>query len=276
MPSRPRTRLFGCLAGLFLAAGAAFGQGLIWRGGYGFNAPPRFPTADTFQGAFNFCRLMFRSDHREKRGWSTDYPGADINLSVRLQELTKAPVTMLDEEYPEHVVVRATDDALFKCPFVLVEDGGTAVLDQDEAVRLREFLLKGGFLFVTDYWGPWAREQWDEQIGRVLPPAEYPIVPVGPEHAAWHMMYDVARVPQMPSIQSWRRSGGTTERGVPPGRVVARGIADDHGRLMVLMLHDTDIPDGWEREGEDHEYFARFSPDAYAVGINVVLYAMTH
>jgi hypothetical protein len=259
-----------------LAAAGVFAQGLIWRGGYGYTAPPRFPTASTFQGDFNFCRLMFRSDHREKRGWSTDYPGADINLSVRLQELTKAPVTMASADLPEHVVVRATDEALFKCPFVLVEDGGTAVFSDAEVVGLRDFLLKGGFLFVSDYWGPWAREQWDEQIGRVLPPSQYPIVEVGPEHALWHMMYDVPTVPQMPSIQSWRRSGGTTERGVRPGLVEARGIADERGRLMVLMLHDTDVPDGWEREGEDHEYFARFSPDAYAVGINVVLYAMTH
>ncbi len=266
----------GILSALALAAAVVSAQGLIWRGGYGYNAPPRFPTARTFEGGFNFCRLMFRSDHREKRGWSTDYPGADINLSVRLGELTKTPITMADAEEPEHVVVRATDDALFQCPFVLVEDGGTAVFTEEEVVRLREFLTKGGFIFATDFWGPWAWEQWTEQIGRVLPPGQYPIAEVGPDHAVWHMMYDVAVVPQMSSIQSWRRSGGTTERGVPPGRVNVRGIADDHGRLMVLMLHNTDVTDGWEREGEDHEYFARFSPDAYAVGIDVVLYAMTH
>jgi hypothetical protein len=89
------------------------------------------------------------------------------------------------------------------------------------------------------------------------------------------MQFDLKEVPQMPSIQSWRRSGGNTDRGVtdPPD---ARGIADDHGRLMVVMIHNSDIPDGWEREGEDPEYFYRFSPDAYAVGINVLLYAITH
>jgi hypothetical protein len=79
----------------------------------------------------------------------------------------------------------------------------------------------------------------------------------------------------MPSIQSWRRTNGNTDRGVsdPPS---ARGIADSRGRLMVVMMHNTDIPDGWEREGEDPEYFYRFSPDAYAVGIDIMLYAMTH
>ena len=82
----------------------------------------------------------------------------------------------------------------------------------------------------------------------------------------------------MASIQTWRRTGGTIERwnddGAGPD---ARGIADEHGRLMmVVMLHNSDIPDGWEREGEDPEYFYRFSPDSYAVGIDVMMYAMTH
>src|SRR6185295_14637724 len=75
-----------------IAAGTVFAQ-RIWYGGYGYT-PPRFPTAQSFQGGFNFCRAMFDSDRREKRGWSTDYPGADLNFSTRLAELTKAPVTL--------------------------------------------------------------------------------------------------------------------------------------------------------------------------------------
>lgn len=67
----------------------------IWAGGYG-RTPPRFPTPTTFAGSFNFCRVMFTSDRREKQGWSTDYPGADINFSVRLAELTKVHVKTRD------------------------------------------------------------------------------------------------------------------------------------------------------------------------------------
>ena len=180
-----------------------------------------------------------------------------------------------DEASPEAVVVRLTDDALFKCPYILMEDAGTADFSAEEARRLREYLLKGGFVFASDYWGDWAREQFDEQIGLALPPSQYPIVELPLNHSIWRALFDVKNVPQMPSIQSWRRSGGNTDRGVvaPPS---ARGIADERGRLMVVMLHNTDIPDGWEREGEDPEYFYRFSPDAYAVGINIVVYAMTH
>ena len=262
---------------IVLAAAAGLAQ-RIWSGGYGYT-PPRFPTKESFQGSFNFCRAMFQSNRREKRGWSTDYPGADLNFSTRLAELTKAPVTMRqdadEEDAPDAVVVRLTDDALFKCPYLLMQDAGTADFSSEEARRLGEYLLKGGFVFVSDYWGDWAREQFDEQIGLALPPQRFPIVELPLNHSIWRTLFDVKIVPQMPSIQSWRRSGGNTDRGVtaPPS---ARGIADERGRLMVVMLHNTDVPDGWEREGEDPEYFYRFSPDAYAVGINIVLYAMTH
>src|SRR5687767_9979642 len=84
----------GALCVAVLAVAAAHAQ-QIWAGGYG-RMPPRFATAKTFQGGFNFCRVMFTSDHREKQGWSTDYPGADINFSIRISELTKINVTMTD------------------------------------------------------------------------------------------------------------------------------------------------------------------------------------
>ena len=268
MTVRCRRSLTGAVTAAIIVLGAAAGSAQrIWFGGYGYT-PPRFPTKHSFQGSFNFCRAMFQSNRREKRGWSTDYPGADLNFSTRLAELTKAPVTMRhdrdeDEASPDAVVVR------------LMEDAGTADFSAEEARRLREYLLKGGFVFASDYWGDWAREQFDEQIGLALPPSQYPIVELPLNHSIWRALFDVKNVPQMPSIQSWRRSGGNTDRGVvaPPS---ARGIADERGRLMVVMLHNTDIPDGWEREGEDPEYFYRFSPDAYAVGINIVVYAMTH
>jgi hypothetical protein len=272
--------LAGIIAILAASAAAVHAQ-RIWSGFYG-RTPPKFATATTFDGNFHFCRALFTSDRREKQGWGTDYPGADINFSVRLAELTKMRVTLThdgEEEIPDAVVVRLTDDALFQCPFTLMEDAGTARFTDSERVRLREYLVKGGFLFVSDYHGTAAQEQFDEEIGRVLPHERYPIVDLTPpDHPLWHTMFPVTRLAQMASIQTWRRSGGGTverwnENGGPPD---ARGIADAHGRLMVVMVHNSDIPDGWEREGEDPDYFFRFSPDAYAVGIDVLLYAMSH
>src|SRR6187431_2691786 len=122
----------------------------IWTGFAG-RTPPRFPTPQTFEGSFHFCRVMFSSDRREKQGWSTDYPGADLNFSTRLAELTTVRVKMThdgDEEVPDAVVVHLTDDDLFECPFTLMEDAGTAHFTDEEVTRLRQYLLKGGFLLV--------------------------------------------------------------------------------------------------------------------------------
>ena len=265
-----------------VAAGAltVAAQQRIWSGFYGYT-PPKFPTSTTYDGRFNFCRAMFASSRREKQGWSTDYPGADLNFSVRLSELTKVPVKRVtdgEELVPDAVVVRLTDDWLFRCSFTLMEDAGTARFTDAEVKRLREYLLKGGFLLVSDYHGSLAKAQFDEEIGRVLPTNKFPIVDLTPpDHPMWNTMFRVSRIPQMASIQTWRRTGGTLERwnedGSPPD---VRGIADSHGRIMVVMVHNTDLPDPWEREGEESEYFLRFSPEAYRVGIDILLYAMTH
>ena len=276
-------RLIWTLAGIIgvLGAGITVAQAQrIWSGYYG-RTPPRFPTAATFEGSFHFCRVMFQSNRREKQGWATDYPGADLNFSVRLAELTKVHVKMTqdgEETVPDAIVVRLTDEALFQCPFTFMQDAGTAHFTEIEAQRLREYLLKGGFLLVSDYHGTWAQEQFDEEIGRALPRGAYPIVDLTPPgHAMWRTMFPVAKLPQMASINTWRRTGGMIERWNADGAAPnARGIADEHGRLMVVMVHNTDVPDGWEREGEDPEYFFRFSPEAYAVGIDILLYAMTH
>ena len=266
-----------------LGIAAAYAQ-QIWAGGYG-RMPPRFATPQSFQGGFNFCRLMFTSDHREKQGWGTDYPGADINFSIRISELTKITVTMRDDTSegpePDAVVVRITDDALFKCPFLLMEDAGTVRFSPLEVARLQDYLLKGGFLLASDYHGSWAQQQFDDEISRVLPPGRFPIVELTPplrgDHPIWHTMFTVTQLPQMASINTWRRTGDVIERWNENGAAPdARGIADEQGRLMVLMVHNTDLPDPWEREGEDKDYFYRFSPDAYAVGINILLYSMSH
>jgi hypothetical protein len=270
----------GVVSVLVLGAGFSLAQ-QIWAGGYG-TTPPRFPNNSTFTGSFNFCRVLFDSNRREKRGWDTDYPGADINFTVRLSELTKADVKMTREGgeagTPDAVVVRLTDEALYKCPFTLMEDAGTAHFSELEVVRLRNYLVKGGFLFVSDYHGTESKAQFDEEIARVLPPGKYPSVDLTPPgHPLWNMVYPVTTLPPMASIQTWRRTGGAVERwndnGAPPD---ARGITDTKGRLMVVMIHNSDIPDGWEREGEDPEYFFRFSPDAYSVGLDILMYAMTH
>lgn len=251
-----------------------------WGRGYGWSRmPPRFPTPDSFDGSFNFCRVMYQSVRREESGmgWWTDYPSADINFSIRLSELTKANVSFDRTGEPNHLVVRLTDDALYQCPFVLMEDVGTVGLSDLEIERFRDYLVKGGFLWVDDFWGTRAWEMWEREIAKVLPPSEYPIGDLHEDHPLFKTLFEVDRVPQVPHIQFWRQSGHkTSERGRDSENVHVRGISDHDGRLMVLMTHNTDIADSWEREGEESEYFYSFSIDGYAVAINALMYAMTH
>ena len=90
-------------------------------------------------------------------------------------------------------------------------------------------------------------------------------------------MFDIGGVPQIASIGHWWGSGGgTSERGAESAVPHARAIFDAQGRMMVLMTHNTDIGDSWEREGEDREFFLQFSSNGYALGVNVVLYSLSH
>jgi hypothetical protein len=222
---------------------------------------------------------MYRSWYREAggTGWSTDYPDADINFSIRLSELTKTPVSFDREGEPRFVVVPVLDPALFRCPWAIIEDGGTASFDDDEVRQLRNYLLKGGFLWVDDFWGSRAWDNWQAQIAKVLPPDQYPVIDIPTDHVIYRTLFDVHKIPQIPSIQFWRQSGGLlSERGQDSATVHFRGINDEHGRVLVLMTHNTDIADGWEREGEDVNFFYSFSPDSYALAINILMYAMSH
>jgi len=211
-------------------------------------------------------------------GWRTDYPYAEINLTTRLSELTTTRVSRDGGGDPNHFVVRVTDDALFNCPLIVASDVGSLGFRPGDAERLRDYLLKGGFLWVDDFWGTLAWRQWSTEIAKVLPPAEYPIVDVPPDDPMLRSMFEMTDVPQITNIQFWRRVGGrsTSERGADSQDVHLRAIRDARGRVMVLMTHNTDVADSWEREGEDPAFFYQFSPSGYALGINVLLHAMTH
>src|SRR5687767_5485072 len=261
---------------LVLLAVAAFGQGRFREGSLGARyAPPQMPDA-----SFVVCRIAYRSVRVEPMGigWQTDYPFAEINLSTRLSELTKTRVSRDSSGQANHFVVRLTDDTLFNCPLTMASDVGSLGFTPEEIERLRLYLLKGGFLWVDDFWGTLAWRQWSTEIAKVLPPTEYPIEEVPLDDPILRGMFDVHKVPQITNIQFWRGVGGqtTSERGSDSSEVHLRAIRDGRGRIMVLMTHNTDVADSWEREGEDPGFFYQFSPDGYALGIDVMVYAMTH
>lgn len=253
-----------------------------WGGGGWRPEPHRegLPTASNgvVDRGFTFCRLLYRHTHREPmgHGWNTDYPGSDWNFMERLEELTSVRPSSWDDGWPGFAVVRPTQDELFECPFLFMSDAGTARFNEEEVERLALWFAKGGVLYADDFWGSWAFENFVAQVGRILPGAAWIDVPN--DHPIMNALYSVPEVPQVPSIQFWRRSGGreTSEQGRETRTPHFRGIFDEQGRPLVLMTHNTDIADGWEREGEDEAFFYQFSPEAYALGINIILYTLNH
>ena len=269
------------VAGLTLAAADGAQQMQLPRG-----MPGRSPSADHFDasggfpsydGSFHFCRIWFRNGFAgDGDGWYVDYPRADENLSIRLAELTKAPVTHDLEGNPDHFLVRLTDKALFQCPFVMMSEPGGSFFDDQEAASLRAYLLKGGFLWADDFWGDLAWDNWERQIRKALPEADFPIVDLTTAHPMFHTQFNITTLPQIPNIGLWRNFHQTSERGEESAQMHARAIADSRGRVMVFMTHNTDFGDAYEREAESPDYFKRFSVNGYAIGIDVLLYTMTH
>lgn len=223
---------------------------------------------------FTFVRIQYDDGRRSRGGWGrrggkwrTDYPDADLNLSFRLKELTSLEVD------PDGKVIRLTDETLFDYPFIYIIEPGNLVFSEEEVVALRRYLNKGGFLLVDDFWGEYEWENFEFEMSRVFPDRVAEEVPL--EHEIFHIVYDLKKKPQIPSIGHYM-SGLTTERS--DAQVAHyKGIFDDQKRMMVFICHNTDLGDGWEREGVDRGYFETYSePYAYPLGINIVTYALTH
>jgi hypothetical protein len=191
--------------------------------------------------------------------------------------LTRADVSRDSSGDPVYLLTRLTDEVMFQCPFIMMTEVGAAALGDEEAARLREYLLKGGFLWADDFWGTEAWDWWVGQLNKVLPVAEYPIIDLLPSHGLFSSQFQISKVPQIASINFWARSGGGTSELYEDSAVAhARAVVDQHGNIMVLMTHNTDLGDSFEREADDPQYFLQMSVPGYAFGVNTLLYALTH
>jgi hypothetical protein len=206
--------------------------------------------------------------------WATDFPDSDLNFSFRLQQLTSLKVN------PNPIHRRLTDPDLCDYPFIyIIEPGGLSFSD-DEGRALRRYLLNGGFLMVDDFWGDVALGNFLEQMKQwVFPEPQYEPAELPLDHEIFRCVYRLKEKPQVPSIHTWEWNPGVTWENHGPGSETVHylGINDEKGRLMAIICHNTDLGDGWEREGENEEYFHEFSEKkSYPMGINIVTYAMTH
>ena len=239
----------------------------------------RIASAEDMDGRFHFCRIVFANGvggDLDSGNWEVDFPRADINLSSRLSELTRTDISRDINGDPNNLLLQLTSPEIFDCPFIMMTEVGAASLSDAEMAQLRLYLLKGGFLWADDFWGTAAWEWWASVIGHVLPPGEFPIIDLTPDHPLFRAQFVVAETPQIANIGHWSRYGDGMERGSDSPHANARAILDGHGRIMVLMTHNTDFGDSFEREADDPTYFLENSVPGYAFGINALLYAMTH
>ncbi len=246
---------------------------------------PNWKVDDAFKNdVFTFVRIEYDSfGGGGRRGWyggwarwATDFPDSDLNFSFRLQQLTSLKVN------PDPITMRLTDPRLFDYPFIYIIEPGALSFSPDEGAALRRYLLNGGFLMVDDFWGDSELNNFLEQMkSRVFPEQQYHPMELPLDHEIFRCVYPLKERPQVPSIHAWGGPGGPTWEWARDGsdtqRVHYLGINDDKGRLMAIICHNTDLGDGWEREGESEEYFREFSEKkSYPMGINIVTYAMTH
>ncbi len=234
---------------------------------------------------FTFVRIRYSSAYGGQRGrgrygrgisggnWATDYPDSELNLSFRLHQLTSLEVN------PEPIILELTDPELFNYPFIYIVEPGNLVFLEEEVKNLRRYLLNGGFLMIDDFWG---ESEWYNiyfELKRVFPEREP--VELTLDHPIFHFVFELKEKPQIPSINvalNGYYSGNVVTWERPDARIPHyMAIYDDKGRMMVIICRNTDLGDGWEREGEDEWYFREFSEKkAYPLGINIVFYAMTH
>ncbi len=238
---------------------------------------------------FTFVRIMYDSlggsgeaFYRGDAGWiprwATDHPVAARNLTFRLNQLTTIRANR------GTLLLRLTDKRILDHPFIFMSDPGWQELQRSEQVALKKYLDNGGFLWVDDFWGQAEWDNFERNMRGVAPHWKWFDIPNN--HPIMTTVYPLKRCPQVTAIQFYHHNGVSYD---PPwihkrpnggeadmAECHFRGYCDDNGRLAVVATHNTDIADGWEREGDDEEFFQRFSIDSYALAINILTYALSN
>jgi len=158
---------------------------------------------------------------------------------------------------------------------------GSLVFRETELPILRRYLLNGGFLMADDFWGPQEWDNFEQEMKRVFPEEQYQFTELELDHPLYRMVFPITEKGQVPNIGVGEMSQYDPEHRTwerwDAKEVHHKAMLDDKGRIMVIATHNTDNGDGWEREGENHYFFKTFSEKyAYPLGINIIVYAMTH
>jgi hypothetical protein len=215
----------------------------------------RYTAANSYGGGYGYGRWS---------SWSRDYPKADRQFLIALRRLTRI------QARPTEQVVDLDSDEIFNYPWVYAVQVQTWTFTEPEAKRLREYLLKGGFIMVDDFHGATDWERFMSGMLMVFP--DRPIEDLTDKDEIFHVLYDLSERFQVPGEQ-YVSTGRTYEKDgyIPEWRA----IRDDRGRVMVAICHNMHLGDAWEW-ADDPRYPEKFASLAFRMGINYVMYGMTH
>ena len=231
--------------------------------------PVAIPADASVKSEYSFARLRYKSKRNGYFGrgggaWSTDWPKADRQFLQGLRRLTRVNARSLEQ------VVELDNDEFMDFPWIYATEVGRWDFTEPQAAKMREYLLKGGFLMVDDFHGEFEWAIFVEGIRKVFP--DRPIVDIENKDQIFHVLYDLDERFQVAGIQMFY-TGSISENGGVEAKW--RGIRDDKGRIMVAICHNMDLGDAWE--WADHpRYPENFASLAYRIGVNYIIYSMTH
>ena len=200
-------------------------------------------------------------------GWATDFPASDCKFMWGIQRLSNIRVYA---ESPH--LVTPLDPKLFSYPYLYIVSPHRMYLVREEAEKLREYLLRGGFLHVDDFWGLEQRRAVEEELGKIFPDRR--MVKLDLKHDVFHTFFDIEKVMQIPNVTNACNGRQTWEQRSEIDPMIF-GISDDNGRLMVLITYNSDLGDAWEWM-DLACYPQEYSGQAYRMGLNFMIYAMSH
>src|SRR5713101_2539859 len=257
---------------LIVASAAIFGCLTIMQAQRGYmpfnddDSPAPLPPDATEKTEWAFARLMYPSGrfYGQQGYWTIDSPKADRQFSLGVRRLTRIH-TRSKEEF-----ISLESDEVFKWPWIYAVETGHWYLTDENCKKLREYLLRGGFLMTDDFHGTHEWAVFIASMSRVFP--DRPIVEIDNKDAIFHTIFDLDDRYQVPgeqvlyTHQVWEHDGFEARW---------RGIYDDKGRLMVAICHNMDLGDSWEH-ADNPLYPERYSALGIRIGVNYIVYAMTH
>ncbi len=229
-----------------------------------------FPVPPDYElpGEWTFARFMYRAVPTWRgRGpnWTIDYPRSDRHLSAAVRRLTRIQARSVEEP-----VAAEDGDDIYNWPWLYGVEVGHWDLTDLQAAKLRDFLNRGGFFMCDDFHGTVEWNTFVASMSKVFP--DRPIVEIPNSDAIFHTVYDLDDRYQVPGEQFVYSHKTYEKDGYEPRW---RGIYDDKGRLMVAICHDMDLGDSWEH-ADNPEYPEQYSALGFRIGVNYLVYAMTH